>query len=295
MAKNRCVIKTANTAESRCKIELMRYAKILITPLSAIYTGLDSNNQEQTIEEWIEEGIHHPDPAKRFYPMPEITRIEDNSTENSTYTDDYGNEYIMAEGGFGFTQAYKGDSCLTNRLLNFNGQQFRIIIFDNLSNAQGVRKFDGFAGEIANIWSSQPKANTASELSQPTIKYMCNSPEEHKLREVISTDVNISEMKGLEDIVPVFVTDGQDLNITFELPCGGEDVTSELSPLDGETTAWVTENGNVTTAPIYNANKKAFTVSTSSLSAHNKLGLATPDILYELGITHFESELANLP
>ena len=292
---SRCQIKTANTASSRCKIELGVYSKTVVLPIGARFTGLDEGDNEQTLEEWLESGIHAADPAKRFYPMPEMTNVEDTTSDNVTWESGMGITHVLREGNYGFTQDYERDSCLTTRLLAFNGQQFRVLVFDIQGNVQGVRLNDGFTGELCNIWSLQPRANTPSEYSEPKIQYSFTSPSEHKLREVIPTDVNLVELTGLEDVEMVIVKKNTDLNIKFQISCSGDDVTSELSPLGGELTAWITDSGAPTAAPTYDTIAQVFTIPTTALTGKSKLGLATPDILLGLKVGNKESELVKIP
>lgn len=287
-----CKIRTANTAESRCRLDLGLYRVAVITPLNAKFTGLDAQGQPQTFVEWINEGIHAANPTtQRFYPMPEIRGVEDASKDEGVFTDDYGEDTTLFDGTFGFTQKFRPDACLNKRLFQFNNQQFRVIIFDNQNNAQVIRSSDGIHGEQIRIFVTSPKANTASEISQPTIKFAATKADEHQRREVIPTDLNWGEIKGLEDVVMNVVTDGGNSVITFNVDCGGDDVTGELAVLSGEATAWLKQVGDatpvpLTPAPTYDAEKNVF--EATGLTTGNKIGIANPSVLYGLGVTNIE-------
>ncbi|MBO7713574.1 MAG: hypothetical protein J6S85_08385 [Methanobrevibacter sp.] len=272
-----CKVKTNNTAESRCKLELGLYRRVILLPLGARFTGLDENNQDQTIEEWIEAGIHAAEPENRFYPMPLFTNCEDNSEDNTEWTNGYGTTYVVREGAFAFTQNFERDVCLTRRLLDFNGQTFRALIVDNQNNIQGVQLADGFTGETCSVWVSQPKANSASEFSEPSIRYSFTNPDEHKKREIRQSDLAYGDIKGLEDVK--FVDNGNDTFQIVTADCGNIDVTAELSALSGETTAWLKDGANPTTAPTYSA-------GSFSIPASGDWSLADPSVLYGLGVAN---------
>lgn len=272
-----CKVKTNNTAESRCKLELGLYRRVILLPLGARFTGLDENNQDQTIEEWIEAGIHAALPENRFYPMPLFTDCEDNSEDNTEWTNGYGTTYVVREGAFAFTQSFERDVCLTRRLLDFNGQTFRALIVDNQNNIQGVQLADGFTGEQCSVWVSQPKANSASEYAEPKIRYSFTNPNEHKLREIKVSDLAYGDMKGLEDVT--FVDNGDDTFQIVTADCGNIDVTAELSALSGDTTAWLKDGNAPATAPTYSS-------GSFSIPATGDWSLADPTILYGLGVAN---------
>ena len=280
-----CKVKTNNTADSRCKIELGLYRRVILLPMGARFTGLDENNQDQSIEEWIEAGIHAEKPENRFYPMPLFTNCEDNSEDNTEWTNGYGTTYVVREGAFAFTQNFERDVCLTRRLLDFNGQTFRALIIDNQNNIQGVQLSDGFTGETCTLWVSQPKANSASEFSEPSIRYSFTNPNEHKLREIKMSDLAYGDIKGLEDVT--FVDNGDDTFQIVTADCGNIDVTAELSALSGETTAWLKDGVNPTTAPTYSS-------GSFSIPASGDWSLADPSVLYGLGVANkaMEEEVA---
>ena len=287
MSNIRCKIRTNNTASSRCKIDLGLYRRCLVIPTSAYYV----ESPTMTFEEWIELGIHAADPAKRFYPMPSFTNCEDNTEDRVVYTNPYGLSFPLRDGNFAFTQSFERDSCLNKKLLAFNNQSFRVIIFDNENNAQIVRTSKGITGELANIYVSQPKANSATDLSEPQISYSFLNPDEHRLREVVPTDLSWGEIKGLEDFKMNIIKDGANYKITFEVSCSGDDVTSELQAISGVTDAWLQQIGTnppvaIATAPTFDVVKGVFTVTV--LSAGTKIGLANPFVLFENGVSNVD-------
>lgn len=277
-----CIVKTNNTAESRCKIGLGLYRRVILLPLGARFTGLDADNNDQTIEEWIEAGVHAADPAQRFYPMPLFTDCEDNSEDNTEWTNGYGTTYVVREGTFAFTQSFKRDVCLTRRLLAFNGQTFRALIVDNQNNIQGVQLSDGFTGEQCSIWVSQPKANSSSEFAEPKIRYSFTNPNEHKLREIKQSDLAYGDINGLEDVT-FGQPDGSGTFRIFTKDCEPIDITAEFAALSGEKTGWLVDGANPTTAPSYSSANGYFSFSTSG---NDEWSLATPDALYALGVSN---------
>lgn len=277
-----CKVKTSNTAESRCKLDLGLYRRVILLPLGARFTGLDENNNEQSLEEWIEAGIHADKPENRFYPMPLFTDCEDNSEDNTEWTNGYGTTYVVREGAFAFTQSFERDVCLNRKLLDFNGQNFRALIVDNQNNIQGVQLADGFTGEICNVWVSQPKANSSSEFSEPKIRYSFTNPDEHKLREIRMSDLSYGDIKGLEDVT--FVDNGNDTFQIVTAGCGDIDVTAEFAVLSGDTTAWLKDGVNPTTAPTYSS-------GSFSIPASGDWQLADPSVLYGLGVANKAMEV----
>ena len=289
-----CKIRVNNTAESRCRADLGLYRKVVLTPINSFYTGIDSSSQPQTINEWLWECIHAADPLKRFYPMPEARGIEDASKEDGIFTDDYGEDTVLFEGNFGLVQKFRPDACLNKRLFAFNNQQFRGIIVDNQNNVQLIRGASGDCGELFRVFVTSPKANTASEISQPTIRYEAIRSEEHKNRVVVPTDIQWGQLNGLEDLIMNVIKDGSNINITFSVLCGGDNISDELAALSGDITAWVGFNlvgGAVSflTAPTYDAVNSKFTIAASDIPVGAaKIGLANPSVLYGLGIGGFE-------
>jgi len=284
-----CYNSQENTGENRCKKELSLLRRVVLTPPSAIFTGLDELGAAQTFDEWLESGIHAALPANRFYPMPTIESVEDKSSDNVEATTGYGTSYVINEGSIAFTQTFLRDYCLSKKLLSFNGQEWRVIIFDNTNQAQVITTSAGQMGELATIWASQPRPNTESEFGFPKIQYSFVNPNEHKNREVIDTDLNYMDIKGLENVVMNIATVTTNLVITFLTECGNQDITSELALLSGETTAWLGDTAGViaalTTAPTYASGK--FTVTVASVT-QDKISIADPSILYGLGVANKE-------
>ena len=291
MINNNCRIRTNNTAPSRCSIDLGLYRKVLVIPKTAYYTELDAQGQPQTFAEWIDNGIHAAKPENRFYPMPNFENCEDNTEDRVVYTSGYGTTTPLRDGNFAFTQNFRPDSCLNKKLLAFNNQSFRVIIFDNENNAQVIRTAKGITGSLANIYISQPKANTATEISEPQIVYSFLDSNEQRLREVIPTDLTWGELKGLEDFQMNVIKDGANYIITFTVACSGDDVTGEIRQLSTVSNAWLQQTGTaapvpMTNVPTFDAVKGVFTVT--GLSAGTKIGLANPFVLFQNNVSNVD-------
>jgi hypothetical protein len=266
----------------------------VLTPLDAVWTGLvydvgEAGFVEQTFDEWIDIGIHAADPDLRFYPMPEFSDSEDQTEDDVEWADAYGNVYPVRSGNLAIMQAYKRDSCLSVKLNEFNGQEFRVILFDGTGNVEVAEVSGGYAGKIANFWHSQPKYPSATELTEGHIMYKFTNPEEHANRQILATDLHWSDIEGLEDITMNIALVSTDLVITFESVCGEVDLTSELSAISEVTTAWKGDTATViadlTTAPTYDPATKTFSIEAASVTA-TKIKLADPSILYGLGVTN---------
>jgi hypothetical protein len=231
--------------------------------------------------------------------MPSFTNCEDNTEDRVVYTNPYGISTPLRDGNFAFTQSFERDSCLNKKLLAFNNQSFRVIIFDNENNAQVVRTAKGITGELANVYISQPKANSATDLSEPQISYSFLNPDEHRNREVIPTDLSWGEINGLEDFKINIIKSGSNYVITFEVSCSGDDVTSELVALSGVSDAWLTgKNGYIapqSQAPTYDQAKGAF-IADNSIASYDKIGLANPFVLFENGVSNVDCpEMVEIP
>ena len=285
--KNSCETRTNNTASSRCVSKLGLYRKVVIIPVSATYTGFDDNRQPQTVEEWLIAGIHAADPKKRFYPMPQFSNIEDQTEDNVVYTNAYGRTTPIRDGNVGFLQSFDLDHCLNKRLLAFSNQTFRAIIFDNDNNAQFTQKGQDLTGMKCNIFVSMPRPNTPTELSEPTIQYSFLDASENRKTEIVQMGIDWGDVNGLEDLELNIIKEGGQFYITFGIACSGEDVTGELRALDNEAIAWVVKDENGTEQPIspppsFDPTRNAFVVT--SLPPNGMIGLANPQVLYELGI-----------
>ena len=303
MATNKtgCEIRTRNTKESRCAIELGLYRRVVLVPLNAFWTGLDRNGDPQTFDEWLEALIHEANPKKRAYPMPAFTDCQPDVEEPVTWTNPYGQKFYLRDGNTAFVQAFNRDRCLNKRLLAFNNQSFRAIIFDNENRVLLTRNANGLTGGKCTVFVTLPNPNTATELSEPTISYTFTESDEQKSAEIINSDLKWGDIQGLEDVYINIIKDTVNYVITFSAGCSGEDITSELAALDGEATAWKVQVGasnpvQISTAPNYDTNREAFIIPVASLTTYNKIGLASPDVLYSLGITNKDcSEMVAIP
>lgn len=285
-----CRIKTANTKKSRCNVEIGFIRRIILTPVSSKFTGLKGGTA-QTFEEWIYEGIHAALPENRFYPMPLTTNVEDNSTDPQEWSNPIGDSEVVSPGFFAFTQSYRRDACLSNRLVAFNQQEFRAIALD-AKNAQMIEEANGdLKGELVTIYASSPKHSTPSELQEPRIIYKFKNPNEHDNRKVFGHDLDVNELEGLEEVEMTMATEEANIAIKFYDKCSGVDITAEFAALDKSTTAWLMDTAGVVsklaTGPVYNATGNKFTIAANTITG-GSLKLADPAILYAAGVTNFE-------
>ena len=284
---NECGTNNRNTGKSRCAYDWGLFKKTIVTPVNAVYTGLDDNNQPITFDEWIMNGIHAANPADRFYPMPNFSDSVSTTEDRTTYTNAYGQTFVIKEGNKGMTQAYNQDYCLSNRLASFNdGMSRRVIIIDSNKRAWGCEKADdSFAGYEAKIFCSSADIVQPTEVPEPTIDYSFLEPEEFVTKKTITLDVRVSEIDGLEDVEMVVTEAGANKEIRFFNDCGNADVTSEMAAISGEAECWLLNGTSTTPAPTYSGGK--FTVSSTVLSS-GKFTLAKPDVLFKAGLTFKE-------
>lgn len=287
MKTNKCEPRVKNTASSRCKYDWGLFRRIIITPLNASYTGVDEANQPITFDEWIMRGIHAASKVKRFYPMPLFSDSVSTSEDKTTWSNGYGETFVIKEGNKGLTQSYNQDFCLSNRLHSFNdGIDRRSIIFDNRKRAWGTEYIGGFAGVRTNLFCSTADITQPSEISEPKIDYTFKVPEEFAEKSNEDTELNTIEIEGLEDIIMNVVVSGSNLVITFLSACDLVDITSELAAISGVSECWLKDGAAMTTPPTYN--QGVFTVAKPTSAC--KLSIADPSILYKNGVAFKECE-----
>lgn len=283
-----CKTNYQNTGKSRCQLDWMLIKKVIAIPYGTEFTGSD-------IDSWIMAGIHNADPAKRFYPMPDFTGIEDNSTEGSTYTSGYGQETPINDGLVGFTQTYTPDVCLQNRIKKgFNDNLVRsFLIIDSANKIWGVKTSNGLKGFTGKMFPKVSGATMADSISEPTIAYRLTVATEMENKWFEESDLTAEELDGLLDITLTAVTESTNLVITFSADgCGNEDVTPELATLGGVAACWLVGDSSgyepISTAPTYDATKNVFKVASNTVSTGKTLKLAAPDVLYANGVSFKE-------
>lgn len=282
-----CTTKTQNTKSSRCQFDWGKVERTVLTPKGAMFTGLDGSGAEQTFDEWILAGIHAALKTNRFFPMPKASDITDGTEEAKKYTNGTGKEYFIMEGNKKFMQNYISDYCLQNRMASFNdGVSRGILIFDNKGYAWGVDKTTGKSGFIGQVFAETSGVTTQSDVKEPKISYSFDKPKEFVAKVPISTELDVDDLEGLEDVTMVVTTGETNSTIKFYAGCGSEDVTSEMQGIAGKTACWLKDGVAVTTAPTY-ANG-VFTVANSSLANGVKLSIADPSVLYANGVSFKE-------
>lgn len=289
MSITRCEPKTRNTASSRCKLDWGLFNRILVTPRGKIYTGLDTDGVTTiTFDEWVMKGIHAAKRADRFYPMPFFSDSVSTSEDKTTWANGYGQTFVIKEGNKGLTQSYNQDFCLSNRLASFNdGIIRRCIIFDNKKKAWICTRNGGKAGFESNIFATTADITQPSEISEPKIDYTFIQPSEFAEKEPVDTDLNIIELDGLEDVEMMLVRRNSTTEIYFHTECGEVDVTGEMAAISGEKNCWLMDGSPIATAPTYSGGK--FIINNNALTG-NTLTLATPDVLYQTGLSFKECQ-----
>lgn len=286
MSTARCEPKTRNTASSRCKFDWGLFCRIVITPRGKVYTGLDDDGSPITFDEWIMKGIHAEKKADRFYPMPYFSDSVSTSEDKTTWSNGYGQTFIIKEGNKGLTQSYNQDYCLSNRLASFNdGIIRRAFIFDNKGKVWGCANKNGQAGFETTIFCTTADITQPSEISEPKVDYTFIVPAEFSAKEAIDTDLNVIELDGLEDVEMVAVKGDTDTEISFVSVCGEADITTEMAAIAGEPDCWLVDGANPATAPQLNGGK--FTIANSQLNGH-EITLAPPNVLFENGLAFKE-------
>lgn len=281
-----CKAKYKNTGKSRCQLDWMLIKKVIAIPYGTEFTG-------SNIDTWLMQGIHAADPAKRFYPMPDFTGIEDNSTDGTTHTSGYGQETPLTKPLMGFTQTYTPDVCLQNRLVKgFDDNIVRsFLIIDSANRVWGVKTTSGMKGFTGKMTPRASRATMADSISEPTIAYRFTVASEMDNKWYEEGDLTAEDYDGLLDITMNVATESTNRVITFDLDgCGKEDVTAELAALSGVGDAWIYDGSAMSdaNAPTYDATSGTFTCAVATLVAGKTLTLADPAVLYGLGVAFKE-------
>ena len=284
---NNCISKTKNTASSRCKFDWGLFQRVIVTPKDEVFTGLDAGGQSITFDEWIMKGIHAKNRQDRFYPMPLFSGVTNNSEDAKSWTNEYGQKFVLMEGNKAFEQSYNQDYCLSNKLATFNdGMARRVIIFDNKGLAWLVSKGDNAEGFEAHIYCHSAGINTPSELVEPKIEYTMKHPNDFINKVAFETDLDITSIEGLEDVEMIVEVGTTNTTIKFVSDCGNFDVTAEMQGISAKKSCWLLDGEELATAPTYQDG--VFTIATSGLGNNKTLSLATPDVLYSNGVTFKE-------
>ena len=266
----------------------MLIKKVIAIPYGAEFTG-------SNIDDWIMTNIHAADPAKRFYPMPDFTGIEDNSSEGNSYTSGYGQETPLTKPLTGFRQTYTPDVCLQNRLVKgFDDNLTRsFLVIDSANRIWGVKTANGMKGFTGKMTPRASGATMADTIKEPTIAYRFTVASEMENKWFEESDLSAEDIDGLLDIKMSVVTYDSNLLITFATDgCGSEDVSAEMQTIGGEVTCWQVgdSNGyaNIATAPTWDAALGAFKVASTAVASGKTLKLADPSVLYGKGVSNKE-------
>lgn len=283
-----CKAKFNNTGKSRCQIDWMLLKKVIVLPLGTEFTGSD-------IDDWLQQGIHKADPSQRFYPMPDITGVEDNTGDGSSYTNGIGVTTNITPGLVAFTQRFDPDVCLQNRLIGgFNDNITRSFLFiDQNNRIWGVKTANGMKGFTGRLYVKGSGITSPDNIAEPSISYSLTKAAEMENKWFVESDVAAEEIDGLLDVTMSVVTDSSNLLIKFSVDgCGNDDVTAEMQTIDGQVNCWLVGDTNgyaaIGTAPTWDATAGAFKVASSAVASGKTLKLADPSVLYGKGVTNKE-------
>lgn len=281
---SKCKTNFANTGKSRCQIDWGLIKKVIVTPLGEEFTGAD-------IDSWLMANIHAADPTKRFYPMPDFTGVEDNSTEGSSYTSGYGQTKQLTNGLVAMTQTFNPDVCLQNRLLSaFNDNMtYGLLFIDNANRVWGVKTDNGLKGFTGNVHVRASRVTTPDTIAEPTINYSLTLEGEMQKKWFEESDLTAEEIEGLLDVKMTVTTESTNLVIKFNLDgCGGDDVTAEMTSIGGVAACWLVDGSAIATAPTYDATTNTFKVAANTVASTKTLTLASPAVLYANNVSNKE-------
>lgn len=280
-----CKAKFSNTAKSRCQIDWMLLKKVVVLPLGTEFTGSD-------IDTWLQQGIHKDNPAQRFYPMPDFTGVEDNTSEGTSYTNGVGVTTHITNGLVALTQKFDPDICLQNRLISgFNDNITRSFLFiDQNNRVWGVKTATGLKGFTGRIYVTGSGITTPDNIAEPSISYSLTLASEMENRWFVECDVPAEEIDGLMDVELAVTTESTNLLIkVLASGCGNDDVTAEMQVIGGESSCWLVGDSNgytaISTAPTWDSALGCFKVASSAVATGKTLKLADPSVLYGKGVS----------
>lgn len=283
-----CKAKFNNTGKSRCQIDWMILKKVIVMPLGTEFTGSD-------IDDWLQQGIHKADPSQRFYPMPDITGVDNNTGDGSSYTNGIGVTTYITPGLVAFTQRFDPDVCLQNRLIGgFNDNITRSFLFiDQNNRIWGVKTANGMKGFTGRLYVRGSGITSPDNIAEPSISYSLTKAAEMESKWFVESDVAAEEIDGLLDVTMSVVTDSSNLLIKFSVDgCGNDDVTAEMQTIAGQVNCWLVGDTNgyaaIDTAPTWDATAGAFKVASNTVASGKTLKLADPSVLYGKGVTNKE-------
>lgn len=283
-----CKAKFNNTGKSRCQIDWMLLKKVIVMPLGTEFTGSD-------IDDWLQQGIHKADPSQRFYPMPDITGVDNNTGDGSSYTNGIGVTAYITPGLVAFTQRFDPDVCLQNRLIGgFNDNITRSFLFiDQNNRIWGVKTANGMKGFTGRLYVRGSGITSPDNIAEPSISYSLTKAAEMESKWFVESDVAAEEIDGLLDVTMSVVTDSSNLLIKFSVDgCGNDDVTAEMQTIAGQANCWLVGDTNgyaaIDTAPTWDATAGAFKVASNTVASGKTLKLADPSVLYGKGVTNKE-------
>ena len=279
-----CKAKFNNTGKSRCQIDWMLLKKVIVLPLGTEFTGAD-------IDAWLQQGIHKADPAQRFYPMPDITGIEDNTGEGTSFTNGIGVTTQITAGLVALTQKFDPDICLQNRLISgFNDNITRSFLFiDQNNRVWGVKTANGIKGFTGRMYVKGSGITTPDNIAEPSINYSLILASEMENKWFVEGDVPAEEIEGLLDVELAVTTESSNLLIkVLASGCGNDDVSAEMTAIGGEVSCWLVGDTNgfaaIGTAPTWDATLGCFKVASSTVASGKTLKLADPSVLYGKGV-----------
>ena len=279
-----CKPKYQNTGKSRCQLDWLLIKKVIAIPYGTEFTGSD-------VDDWLLAGIHNADPAQRFYPMPDFTGIEDNSTEGTTYSSGYGIETPLTAPLVGFTQTYTPDVCLQNRIIaGFNDNIVRsFLVVDSGNRIWGVKTENGLKGFTGKMTPRASGATMADAVSEPKILYRFTVASEMENKWYIQGDLTAEDYDGLLDVNINCTVSSSNLIIKFSSAgCGDDDLTPEFATLGGVAAAWLVDGAPISTAPAWDSTHGYFTVALTAVTVDKPFTLAAPSVLYANGVSFKE-------
>lgn len=274
-----------NTGSSSCKIGMGRTERIIILPNDAVFTG----ETPEELYEFLMNGIHNNDKAKRFYPLPMINGAEPTVDEPISSQAGYGDNYFLGYGAMTGVYTYPPDFCLSKRLTSFNGSTVRILLIDNKKNVWGAMTENGFTGFQVQLFNTQAGLPNGTEQQLPSIRVPFTSTgvrEFNELLETFSLNVDPSSIEGLTDVSLIITKIDTSYNVKIYDACDKSDVTEKFSSTTGsQLPIWIMNGQPLVTGPTYSNNTFIF----SDLTTGGELNIAPPETLYIQGIKFKES------
>lgn len=165
-----------NTGIASCNFDLKRIAGIIAVPISSSLTAADVLDLKTTLQA----KCVLDDRNARYYPIFNVTGIEDSSAAADYYTSGYGDMEKTTDGKYHLTMTVRdGGLCRHVNLRDFENEEHRYYLCDEYGQILGTKNSSGDGTGLTGTLTVMPfKMPTATEPSLYQFKITFEQPDE---------------------------------------------------------------------------------------------------------------------